>query len=94
MKKKLFCLLSACIFMLSGCNLNEDFSDKYIYTTFYPIEYATNVLYGTKSKISSVYPDNATTDYGVTDKRKRFIQMEKYLYIQVLLKKLILLKTY
>ena len=38
MKKKLFCLLSACIFMLSGCNLNEDFSDKYVYTTFYPIE--------------------------------------------------------
>lgn len=71
MKKKLFCLLSACIFMLSGCNLNEDFSDKYIYTTFYPIEYATNVLYGTKSKISSVYPDNATTDYGVTDKKKK-----------------------
>lgn len=57
--------------MLSGCNLNEDFSDKYVYTTFYPIEYATNVLYGTKSKISSVYPDNATTDYGVTDKKKK-----------------------
>ena len=71
MKKKLFCLLSTCIFMLSGCNLNEDFSDKYVYTTFYPIEYATNVLYGTKSKISSVYPDNATTDYGVTDKKKK-----------------------
>ena len=71
MKKKLFCLLSACIFMLSGCNLNEDFSDKYVYTTFYPIEYATNILYGTKSKISSVYPDNATTDYGVTDKKKK-----------------------
>lgn len=71
MKKKLFCLLSACIFMLSGCNLNEDFSDKYVYTTFYPIEYATNVLYGTKSKISSVYPDNVTTDYGVTDKKKK-----------------------
>ena len=71
MKKKLICLLCTCVTMLSGCNLNEDFSDKYIYTTFYPIEYATEMLYGNKSKIASVYPDNATTDYGVTDKKKK-----------------------
>lgn len=71
MKKKLILLLCTCIIMLSGCNLNEDFSDKYIYTTFYPIEYATQTLYEKESKIASVYPDNATTSYEVTDKKKK-----------------------
>lgn len=71
MKKKLIILLCTCIIMLSGCNLNEDFSDKYIYTTFYPIEYATQMLYENESKISSVYPDEATSDYEVTDKKKK-----------------------
>ena len=71
MKKKLICLLCTCVTMLSGCNLNEDFSDKYIYTTFYPIEYATEMLYGNKSKIASVYPDDATSSYEVTDKKKK-----------------------
>ncbi len=71
MKKSLICLLCTCIFMLSGCNLNEDFSDKYIYTTFYPIEYATEMIYGNKGKIASVYPDDATSSYEVTDKKKK-----------------------
>ena len=71
MKKKLICLLCTCVTMLSGCNLNEDFSDKYIYTTFYPIEYATEMLYGNKNKIASVYPDDATSSYEVTDKKKK-----------------------
>lgn len=71
MIKKLILLLCSCIIMLSGCNLNEDFSDKNIYTTFYPIEYATQMICNDDDKISSVYPDNATTSYEVTNKKKK-----------------------
>ncbi|UKI58288.1 MAG: hypothetical protein L6V81_02325 [Clostridium sp.] len=42
-----------------GCSLNDDFSDKYLYVTTYPIEYATNMLYSDYAKISSVYPNGS-----------------------------------
>ncbi len=70
MKKKLLILFSLLLF-LSGCDLfKEDFSDRYIYTTYYPIEYATNELYSDYGNVSSLYPNGATTDYKLTEKKK------------------------
>lgn len=68
MKKILSALLV--LLLLSGCDLVDDFSDKNIYTTSYPIEYATKMLYGDYATISSVYPNGADEEYKVTDKKK------------------------
>lgn len=79
--KKLFCLLLICILFLTGCDFTNDFTDKQVYTTFYPIEYATEMLYGTKSNVNSVYPDNADTKYEVTDKKKKiYAESEMFIY--------------
>ena len=77
---KKFSILLIGILLLSGCSFNDDFSDKLIYTTSYPIEYATSMLYGDYGKISSVYPNGADTKYEV----KIFILKVKNLSIQVL----------
>ena len=42
--KKIFSVLLVCFLFLTGCNINDDFSDSYIYVTTYPIEYATTAL--------------------------------------------------
>ena len=71
MKKKLLILLSS-LFLFSGCDmLKDDFSDKYVYTTMYPIEFATNELYKDYANISSVYPNGSDITYQVTDKKKQ-----------------------
>lgn len=71
MKKKLLLLIVSLLF-ISGCDMfKEDFSDKYVYTTMYPIEYATNALYKDYANISSVYPNGADITYEVTDKKKK-----------------------
>ena len=45
MKKKILLVLCS-LLLISGCDMfKEDFSDKYVYTTMYPIEYATTELY-------------------------------------------------
>ena len=55
MKKKLICLLCTCVTMLSGCNLNEDFSDKYIYTTLSSTsEVITELLRKSKVRFDSL----------------------------------------
>lgn len=41
----------------SGCLKMDDMEGIKIYTTSYPIEYITNVLYGDHSEIKSIYPD-------------------------------------
>jgi len=71
MKKKLGILL--CSLLLTGCDFNYDYSDINFYTTAYPIEYATNILYSDYANISSVYPIGSDKSYEVTDKKK-----EKY----------------
>lgn len=79
--KKLFCLLLICMLFLTGCDFTNDFKDEQIYTTFYPIEYATEMLYGTKSNVNSVYPDNADNKYEVTDKKKNiYAESEMFVY--------------
>ncbi len=68
--KKIFSVLLVCFLFLTGCNINDDFNDSYIYVTTYPIEYATTALYSDYAKVSSVYPNGSKSDYKVTEKKK------------------------
>ena len=45
------------ITLFTGCS-HDSMEDITIYTSVYPIEYITNILYGTHSKISSIYPSD------------------------------------
>ena len=78
MKKLL--LILACI-LLSGCTFEYDFSDKYLYTTEYPIEYAANMLYGEHATVQSVYPMGSDRTYVVTEKKKDiYAEGETFIY--------------
>ena len=70
MKKKLLILFTS-IFLLASCDFKEDFSDKHVYTTLYPVEYATSMLYSDYGNVSSVYPKGATSEYKLTEKKKK-----------------------
>lgn len=79
MKKIFICLLG--ILLLSGCSLKDDFKDNYIYTTMYPIEYATNFLYSDYADIKSVYPDGVDSTYQLTTKKKeKYSDSEMFIY--------------
>ena len=71
MKKKILLVLSILLFTCSCDIFKDDFSDKYVYTTLYPIEYATNFLYSEYSNVESVYPNGATASFEITDKKKK-----------------------
>lgn len=71
--KKVFLsfLCSGLILLTSGCFDANNLDGATIYTTVYPITYFTEVLYGTHSDISSIYPDGADTkNYVLTNKQK------------------------
>lgn len=64
-------LLCGLVLFSSGCLEKNNLDNATIYTTVYPIQYFTEVLYGTHSKISSIYPDGANVlEYSLTDKQK------------------------
>ena len=69
MKKKLLFVIVS-LLLISGCDFKDDFSDKYVYTTLYPIEYATSILYGEYGNINSVYPNGTNKDYEISEKKK------------------------
>ncbi len=78
--KKILLIVLTC-FLLTACTWTEDFNDKYLYTTMYPIEYATNALYGDNAKILSVYPNASDQTYVVTDKKKqKYSKGEIFIY--------------
>ena len=78
--KKLLGLLLLC-FLLVGCDFVDDFSDRYLYTTSYPIEYAADVLYGEYATVASAYPNGANETYEVTDKKKeKYATAETFIY--------------
>ena len=60
--KKILIILLACL-LLTSCSWTDEFTDKYLYTTMYPIEYAANALYGDYVKVSSVYPNSSDKSY-------------------------------
>ena len=71
MKKKMLLVLCS-LLLIRGCDMfKEDFSDKYVYTTMYPIEYATTELYKDYANISSVYPNGSDIEYEVSNKKKK-----------------------
>ena len=80
MKKKILILI-ACLLLVTGCTFKEDFSDKYVYTTFYPIEYATTMLYSDYGNVNSIYPNGAKSDYKISDKKKKtYSEGEIFIY--------------
>ncbi len=66
--KKIILIIS--LSLLCACSLNNTFTDKYLYSTVYPIEYAAESLYNEYSNIDSVYPNGANKEYIVTEKKK------------------------
>ena len=80
MKKKIF-ILFITLFIISGCDWTEDFNEKHLYTTMYPIEYAADKLYSEYAKVSSVYPNGVDQSYQVTDKKKQqYSKGETFIY--------------
>lgn len=67
--KKIITILCLCL-LVSGCEWDYNFNDEYLYTTMYPIEYATKELYSDHAKIESVYPMGSDNTYEVTQKKK------------------------
>ncbi len=73
------------IFLLTGCDLfkRDSMENINIITTIYPLEYATNYLYGKNSNVASIYPDDINTDtYTLTEKQlKDNSQKDLFIYI-------------
>lgn len=69
MKKVLIILLS--IFLISGCTFTNNDAFAKVYTTYYPLEYATRYLYGEYASVSSIYPSEVDiSNYTLTNKQK------------------------
>lgn len=74
--KKVCSLFMLCVlvFGLTGCLKRDNMEDITIYTTNYPSEYITKMLYGDFSTVKSIYPDGVNINsYKLTDK-----QLEDY----------------
>lgn len=68
MKKVIVLLMN--LFLLTGC-LEEEKLDKIAYTTYYPLEFATNYMYKDFATVKSIYPNGIdTSKYTLTDKQK------------------------
>lgn len=81
-KKLLFIVLLLCIFT-TGCFKRDDMEDINIITTFYPIEYVTNLLYGEHSVVNSIYPDGTNIyEYKLNNKQlKDFSKQGLFIYL-------------
>ena len=79
--KKITKILFLClgVVLLTGCNNLENAT---VYTTTYPIEYLTKVLYQDHSTIQSIYPDGSdVSSYTLTDKQKdTYSKAEIFIY--------------
>ena len=69
MKKFILGLLS--LLLLTGCSFSTREENIKVYTTYYPIQYFTDYLYGKYGDIESIYPSQADiNNYELTDKQK------------------------
>ena len=71
MKKitKIFSLFMM-VLLISGCTTKDSMENITIYTSIYPIEYVTNILYGDYSKVVSMYPSDVNPyNYKLTEKQ-------------------------
>lgn len=84
MKKKLLLLTMVLVgtSLLTGCFKRDSLEDVKITTTVYPIQYITDRLYGTHSKIESIYPNAVNTNtYKLTNKQiKDFSNSSIYIF--------------
>lgn len=65
------CYLFLMLIMLTGCFFKRDtMEDIDIYTTVYPINYLVSCLYGSNSRIFSIYPNGVNiNEYELSDKK-------------------------
>lgn len=83
MKKLVYTSLLVILFIcVTGCFKRDDLEDITIYTTAYPIEYITNILYGEHGNIKSIYPDGIDIKkYELTDKQiKDYSKGDMYIF--------------
>lgn len=83
MKKFIYIFfLTVIVISLSGCLKNDKMEDINIVTTIYPIKYVTERLYGSNSKITSIYPKSANaSSYKITDKKlKDYSEYDLFIY--------------
>ena len=75
-------MLLLCIFT-TGCFKRDDMEDINIITTFYPIEYVTNMLYGKHSVVNSIYPDGTNVyEYKLNNKQiKDYSRQDLFIYL-------------
>lgn len=68
--------------LFTGCFKQDDFENITVYTTIYPIEYITDILYGDYSKIDSIYPNGININtYELTDKQIHdYSKMNLYIF--------------
>lgn len=69
MKKNILLLIVA-LFLLTGCFKKDNLEDITIYTTYYPIEYITEYLYGEHSTVESIYPDGVNIEIYTLNKKQ------------------------
>lgn len=85
MKYKFLVIITVFTLMLTGCTLfkRDNMENINIITTIYPLEYATNYLYGQSSVVNSIYPDDINTDnYSLTEKQiKDFSEKDLFIYM-------------
>lgn len=68
--KKVLVLCLTCLLFLCGCLKRDTMEDITIYTSYYPLEYITNALYGNNSKVYSIYPNGTNpNDTTLTEKQ-------------------------
>lgn len=92
MKKVIVLLMS--LFLLTGC-LEEEKLDKIAYTTYYPLEFATNYMYKDFATVKSIYPNGIdTSKYTLTVNKKVFMLLQICLCMLELLMKLNLLQNF
>ena len=80
--KKILLTLAIAL-LLSGCEIeNNDMKNINIYTTTYPINYLTNVLYGDYSKIYSIYPTGVDIDeYEISNRKlKEYSKSDLFIF--------------
>lgn len=70
MKKIYFITIVITMLLATGCFKKDNLEDVTIYTTSYPIEYITKMLYADNASILSIYPNDVNiNNYNLTDKQ-------------------------
>jgi len=82
-KKTLFIIVILLTLSLTGCFKRDNMEDINIITTFYPIEYVTNELYGENSVVNSIYPDGTNIyEYKFSNKQiNDYSKQDLFIYL-------------